>query len=325
MRRREFIARLSVATSLGICPLATFAQGPAKSIGFLGAATAASYTQWTAAFVQRLRGLGWIEGRTVAIEYRWAEGSGNRATEFFDEFVRLKVDVIVTTGTALLASGQVTSPIPVVIATSNDPIGSGLISSLARPGGNVTGLSNQQSDLASKRFELLRAVIPNLRRMAILANADNVASRVEMREVEATARTFGLDVVTVEVQRAEEISPALETLKGRVEALYICSDFFIFTHRARISSLALSLRLPMIYSERENVEEGALMSYGPNFADMFQRAADFVDKILRGAKPADLPVEQPTKFHLAINIGTAKALGLTIPETLLATADEVIQ
>ena len=325
MRRREFIARLSVATSLGICPLATFAQVPAKSIGFLGAATAASYTQWTAAFVQRLRGLGWIEGRTVAIEYRWAEESGRRATEFFDEFVRLKVDVIVTTGTALLASGQVTSPIPVVIATSNDPIGRGLISSLARPGGNVTGLSNQQSDLASKRFELLRAVIPNLRRMAILANADNVASRVEMREVEATARTFGLEVVTVEVQRAEEISPALETLKGRVEALYICSDFFIFTHRARISSLALSLRLPMIYSERENVEEGALMSYGPNFADMFQRAADFVDKILRGAKPADLPVEQSTKFHLAINIGTAKALGLTIPETLLATADEVIQ
>jgi putative ABC transport system substrate-binding protein len=322
MRRREFIAGLGVAS---IWPFATFAQGPAKSIGFLGASTAASYTQWKAAFLQRLRGLGWIEGRTVAIEYRWAEGSGKRAAEFLDEFVRLKVDVIVTTGTALLASGRVNSPIPVVIATSNDPIGSGLISSLARPGGNVTGLSNQQSDLASKRFELLREVIPNLRRLAILANADNLASKVEAREVDATARTIGLEVTTVEVRRAEEISPTLETLKGRVEALYICSDFFIFTHRARINSLALSLRLPMIYSERENVEEGALMSYGPNFSDMFQRAADFVDKILRGAKPADLPFEQPTRFHLAINVGTATALGLTIPEALLATADEVIQ
>jgi putative ABC transport system substrate-binding protein len=321
----EFIAGLSVATSLGVWPLATFAQGPPKSLGFLGAADATSYTQWIAAFVRRLRELGWIEGRTVAIEYRWAEGSSKRATEFLDEFVRLKVDVIVTTGAALLASGHATSPIPVVLATSNDPIGSGLISSLARPGGNITGLSNQQSDLASKRLELLRQVIPNFRRLAVLANADNSASMIEMREVETTARTVGLEAIPAEVRRAEEISPALEMLKGRVEALYICSDFFIFTHRAHINSLALSLQLPTIYSESENVEMGALMSYGPSFSDMFRRAADFVNKILRGAKPADLPVEQPMKFYLAINVGTAKALGLTVPETLLATADDVIQ
>jgi putative tryptophan/tyrosine transport system substrate-binding protein len=324
MRRREFIVGLGGAA---VWPLVARAQQPAKppTIGLLGAATSASWSKWTGAFVQRLRELGWIEGRTVAIEYRWAEGSGERAAEFAAEFMRLRVDVIVTTGATLLAAGQPTSTIPVVVATSNDPIGSGLIASLARPGGNVTGLSNQQSDLASKRFELLREVIPSLRRLAILANAGNSASMLEMREVETTARTVGLEVVTSEIRHAEDIEPAFETFKGCAEALYVCSDFLIFTHRVRINTLALALRLPMIYSESENVEMGALMSYGPSFPDMFRRAADFVDKILRGAKPADIPVEQPTRFYLAINVTTAKALGLTIPETLLATADEVIQ
>jgi putative tryptophan/tyrosine transport system substrate-binding protein len=192
MRRREFIASLSAATLLGPWPVAVLAQGPVKSVGFLGAATAASYTQWTAAFVQRLRELGWIEGRTVAIEYRWAEGSGERAAEIVSEFARLKVDVIVTTGATVLAAGQMPSTIPVVIATSNDPVGSGLIAGLARPGGNITGLSNQGSDIASKRFGLLREVNPGLRRLAILVNPGSSASMLEMREVESTARTLGL-------------------------------------------------------------------------------------------------------------------------------------
>jgi putative ABC transport system substrate-binding protein len=323
MRRREFIAGSgALATSP---PRARAQQAKLPAIGFMGASTAAAWSKWTGAFVQRLSELGWIEGRTVVIEYRWTEASSERAAEIAAEFVRLKVNVILTTGAALLLANRATSTIPVVMATSNDPVGSGLIDSLARPGGNVTGLANQQSDLASKRLELLREVIPGLRRLAILAHAGNSASLREVRLAETAARSAGLEVVTSEIQRAEDIAPALEALKGRAEALFIVSDFFIFTHRVRINTLALVLRLPMIYSEVENVELGALMSYGPNFSDQFRRAAELVDKILRGAKPSDIPVEQPTKFHLAINLTTAKALGLTVPETLLAIADEVIQ
>jgi putative ABC transport system substrate-binding protein len=324
MQRRDFIAALGMVA----WPLAAHAQqrlAKLPTIGFLGAATPLSQSRWADAFVQRLRELGWIEGRTVAIEYRWAEGSGEFSAEFVSEFVRIKVDVIITTGATLLASGQMPSTTPVVVATSNDPIGSGLIASLSRPGGNVTGLSNQQSDLATKRFGLLREIHPGFRRLAILANAGNSASMLEMHEVESTARAAGLEVVTSEIRRAEDISPAFERFRGRAEALYVCSDFFVFTHRVRINTWALALRLPMIYSERDNVEIGALMSYGPNFPDQFRRAADLVDKILRGAKPGDIPFEQPTKFYLAINVTTATVLGLTIPETLLATADEVIQ
>jgi putative ABC transport system substrate-binding protein len=227
MKRREFIAGLGGAAAW---PLTAQAQRPAKppTIGFLGAATPASWSRWTGAFVQRLREHGWIDGRTVAIEYRWAEGNGERAAEIAAEFVRLKVDIIVTTGAALLAARQATSTIPVVVATSNDPIGSGLIASLARPGGNVTGLSNQQLDSASKRFELLREVVPGLRRLAILANVGNSASALEMRDVETTARMVGLEVVTSEIRRAEEIVPALEMLRGRAEGLYVCSDFLIY-------------------------------------------------------------------------------------------------
>jgi putative tryptophan/tyrosine transport system substrate-binding protein len=324
MNRREFIAGLGSAAAW---PVMARAQQPARLpiIGFLGAATPASWSQWTGAFMQRLRELGWIDGRSVAIEYRWAEGSGERAVEIVSEFARLKVDVIVTTGATVLAAGLMPSTIPVVVATSNDPVGSGLIASLARPGGNVTGLSNQGSDIASKRFGLLREINPGLRRLAILVNPGTSASMLEMREVESTARTLGLEVVTSEIRRAEDIAPAFERFRGRTEALYVCSDFLTFTHRVRINTWALALRLPMIYSESDNVEIGALMSYGPYFRDQFRRAADFVDKILRGAKPGDIPFEQPTNFHLAINLTTAKALGLTIPETLLATADEVIQ
>jgi putative tryptophan/tyrosine transport system substrate-binding protein len=325
MRRREFITHLGSA-AVG-WPLAARAQQPGTlpTIGFLGAATPSSWSQWTGAFVQRLRELGWIEGRTVAIEYRWAEGRSDRAAEIAAEFVRLKVDVIVTTGAALLAARPATSVIPVVFAIASDPVGTGLVASLARPGGNVTGLSNYQADAAAKRLELLRDVVPGLRRMAILANVGNPASSLEMAEVATTARTLGLEVVTSEIRRAEDIAPAFEALKGRPEALYAASDLLIFTNLIRINTLALAARLPTSYGERESVEAGGLMSYGPNFPDLFRRAADYVDKILRGAKPADLPVEQPTKFELIINLTTAKALGLTIPESFLLRADEVIE
>jgi putative ABC transport system substrate-binding protein len=276
--------------------------------------------------VQRLRELGWIEGRTVAIEYRWMEGRTERAAEFAAEFVRLKVDVIVThSAVPVLAAKQATSVIPIVIAAAADPVGTGLVAGLARPGGNVTGLSLQATDLAGKRLELLREVVPGLRRMAIMANVGAPAAVVEIGEVQAAARTVGLDVATSEIRRAEDIAPAFEALKGRAEALYVAADPLINSNRLRINILALGARLPTMFPLREIVEAGGLMSYGTNFPDLFRRAADYVDKILRGAKPADLPVEQPTKFDLVVNLTTAKALGLTIPESFLLRADELIE
>jgi len=281
-------------------------------------------SQWVAAFTQRLRELGWIEGRTVAIEYRWAEGRNERYDEITAEFVRLKVDVIVTYGTSpVLAAKQATSVIPIVFAASIDAVGAGLVASLARPGGNVTGLSYQQSDVAGKRLELLREAVPGLRRLAIMANVSNPGPVLEMGKVEAAARTLGLEVTKLEIRRAEDIGPGFNAL--RAEALYICTDPLVITNRARIHTLAIGARLATIYNSREYVETGGLMSYGPNFPDQWRRTAEIVDKILHGAKPSDIPVEQPTKFEFTINLTTAKALGLEVPATLLARADEVIE
>jgi ABC-type uncharacterized transport system substrate-binding protein len=326
MKRRAFITLLGGAAATW--PLAASAQQPAKlpTIGFLGANTPSAESQWVAAFMQRLRELGWIEGRTVAIEYRWGEGRAERAAEIAAEFVRLKVDVIVTYSTTpALAAKQATSAIPIVLATSGDPVGTGLVTSLARPGGNVTGSSIQQTDLAGKRLELLRDLIPGLRRLAILANVGSPNAVLDMREVKAAAIMLGLEVTPFEIRQAEDIAPGFEALKGRAGALYVASDPLVFTSRARIHTLAMGARLPTVYTFREYVEAGGLLSYGANMPDLFRRAGNTVDKILRGAKPADLPVEQPTKFDLIINLTTAKALGLTVPPTLLARADEVIE
>jgi putative ABC transport system substrate-binding protein len=324
MKRREFITLLGAAAAW---PLAVRAQQPAKlpTIGYFGTTTASAWAPWTAAFVQRLRELSWIEGRTVAIQYRWAEGRSERLAEIAAEFVRLKVDVIVTGANAAVAAKQASSVVPIVFALMDDPVGMGLVVSLARPGGNVTGLSMQQSDLAGKRLELLREVVPGLRRLAILANVGTPATVLEMRETQAAARTLGLDVATSEIRRAEDIAPAFEALKGRADALYVVGDALVITHRVRINTLALAARVPTIYMIREYVEVGGLMSYGPNLPDLFRRAADYVDRILRGARPGEIPVEQPTKFDLVINLTTAKALGLTIPEAFLLRADEVIE
>jgi putative ABC transport system substrate-binding protein len=325
MRRREFITLLSGAAVAW--PLAARAQRSAKlpTIGFLGASTPSNYGQWMAAFVQRLRELSWIEGRTIAIEHRWAEGRSERFAEIAAEFVRLKVDVIVTSGSATLAAKQATTVIPIVFALAADPIGGGYVASLARPGGNVTGLSVQSADLAGKRLELLREVLRGLRRFAIMADVDDPGVVVEMGEVQTAARTLGLEASIVEIRRAEDIAPAFEALKGRAEALYVCSDPLMITNRIRINILAAGARLPAMYGHRGYVEAGGLMSYGASYPDLFRRAADIVDKILRGAKPANIPVEQPTKFDLVINLTTAKALGLTIPESFLLRADEVIE
>ena len=324
MKRREFMTLLGGAAAW---PLEARAQQPGKlpTLGFLGAASASSWSPWVAAFLQRLRELGWIEGRNLAIEYRWAEGSSDRAAELAAEFVRRKVDVIVTGGLPAVAVKQATSVIPIVFAIAADPLGTGLVASLVRPGGNVTGLSTQARDLAGKRLELLREAVPGLRRSAILANIGYPASGIEMSEVQAAARTLGLEVVALEIQRAEDIASAVDATKDRADALYVCPDALTSTHRIRINTLALGARLPTMHGARDYVEAGGLISYGPNYADLFRRAADYVDKILRGAKPADLPVEQPTRFDLIINLTTAKALGLEVPPTLIARADEVIE
>jgi putative tryptophan/tyrosine transport system substrate-binding protein len=224
-----------------------------------------------------------------------------------------------------LAAKQATAIIPIVFASVSDPVGTGLVESLARPGGNVTGLSSQQVDIAGKRLELLREVVPNLRRLAILANVGNPAVVLDMGEAQAAARKLGLEVTTSEIRRAEDIAPAFDALKARADALYICTDPLVNTHRIRFNTLALAARLPTIHALREYVEAGGLMSYGPNVPDLLRRAADYVDKILRGAKPSDIPVEQPTKFDLVINLTTAKALGLKIPESFLLRANEVIE
>jgi putative ABC transport system substrate-binding protein len=325
MKRREFITL--VGGMAATWPLAARAQQPGKLpiIGFLGASTAATSRQATEAFLRRLRELGWIEDRTVVVEYRWAEGRSERYAEIAAEFVRLQVNVIVTVGGAVPAARQATSAIPIVFPAAADPLGSGFVASLARPGGNITGLSSQMADTAGKRLELLREVVPGLRRLAIMVNGGNSAAVLEMRDVQAAARTLGLEVVTSEILQADEIATAFDALQGRADALYVATDPLLFTHRVRINTLALSARLPTIYIFRDSVEAGGLLSYGANLPDLYRRAAVYVDKILRGAKPADLPVEQPTKFDLVINLTTAKAIGLKIPESFLSRADEVIE
>jgi len=324
MKRRNFLGVLGGAA---VWPLQAGAQPTAKpTIGFLGTPAAPIWKPYTAAFVQRLRDLGWIEDRTVTIEYRWAEGRNERFDEIAAEFVRLKVDVILTSGAAVSAVKKATSTIPIVFAIGADPVGSGHVVSLARPGGNVTGLSLQAADLAGKRLELLREVIPGLRRLAILANVSYPASAAEMADIESVARAFGCEVAKLEIRRAEDIETAFSSFKARADALYVCGyDPLVNSNRTRIQGLAAVARLPTVSGDQAYVRAGGLISYGPNFTDMFRRSANYVDKILRGVKPAELPVEQPTKFDLVINLKTAKTLELDVPATFLARADEVIE
>ena len=320
MRRRDLIRLLSTAAAL---PAVARAQrvGKLPTIGFFGSSTRSAMSHWIAAFVQRLSELGWIEGRTVAIEYRWAEGRNERYAEIVNEFVQRKVDVIVTDGTPpSKAAKQATSVIPSIFAAAADPVGNGLVSSLARPSGNITGLSLQQSDIVGKKLELLREVLTSLRRLAVIGNVGNPASVLEISEVKSAAGKLGIDIVSLDVRRAQDISSAFDALNGRAQALYVSTDPLIFTNVGRINTLALGARLPTIY-----IESGGLMSYGPSYPDLFRRAAEIVNRILHGAKPSDFPVEQPTKFEFVINLTTAKALGLTSPVALLARADEVIE
>jgi putative tryptophan/tyrosine transport system substrate-binding protein len=326
MKRRDFITLVGgVAT---VWPLAARAQqSKPPTIGYFGATTAAAEKLRTDAFVQRLSELGWIEGHTVAIEYRWGESRTEHFTEIATDLVRLRVDIIVATSiAAVLACKHATTVIPIVFPLAGDPLATGLVTSLARPGGNVTGLSNQGADLAGKRLEVLREVTPGLRKLAVLANAEYPGRISEIADIQTAARTLGLNVAVFEIRPAGDIVPVFDTMKkDGAEALYVVGDTFMNSNRARISTLAIQARLPTIYVAREYVEAGGLMSYGANIPHLFARAAELVDKILRGTKPGDIPVEQPTQFELVVNLKTAKALGLAIPETFLLRTDEVIE
>lgn len=324
MRRRDFVAGASAAILL---PIAANAQPAAKkTIGVLGATSPELARPWIAAFEQRLQQLGWAEGRNLTIEYRWAEANVDRYNAIAAELASLNVDVIVTWASApVLAAKRATTTIPIIFAAQMDPVGAGVVASLARPGGNITGISIQQTDTAGKRIGLLRDMKPGLLRLAVMANAGAPGAMLEMQEVVTAARALGLEASPLQVRDAAEIASQVAALKGRAEALYVATDPLIFGNRARINALALEAHLATIYGGREYVDAGALMSYGPYWVDLFRHAADQVDKVLRGAKPADIPVEQPTKFYLVINRRTASALGLTVPPSLLATADEVIE
>jgi putative ABC transport system substrate-binding protein len=325
MRRRQFITLLSAAASW---PLAAHAQQPGKipTIGFLGPTAPEAWTEWTKAFVDRFAELGWIDGRTVTIAFRWGNGHTERFGELAAELVALKVDLILTSGSATRQAMKETSQIPIVFALASDPVATGMVASLARPGGNVTGLSLVAPELAGKRLGLLRAAVPKMRRVAVLVDVAYPASVLELGQVKDAITATGLEYTPLEIRRAEDIEPALAGIGSRADALYVCSaDPLMNNNRDRINALALAAKMPTLYGEKPYAEAGGLISYGPAVPTMFKRAAEIVDKILKGTKPADIPVEQPTSFDLVVNLKTAKTLGLIIPQTLLATADEVIE
>jgi putative ABC transport system substrate-binding protein len=322
MRRRDFITLLGGAVAPW--PRSARAQQKVPVIGFIGTTSPTAWREQIGAFEQRLGELGWTSGRTITIEYRWTEGRNEQAPAIAQAFVERGVDIIVAGGNAVAAAKQATSSIPIVFPVAVDPLGSGFVVSLSRPGGNVTGLSIQGTDVAGKRLQMLHEIVPALRHLAIMANVAYPAAAKELRECETAARALGLDVTLMELRGPEDIATTFNSLAG-AEALYVASDALTNTHDARIASLALSARLATIFGTADSIRSGALMAYGPNLSDLFRRAADYVDKILRGAKPADIPVEQATKFSLVLNLATAKALGLATPPTLLALADEVIE
>jgi len=323
--RRELIAALGSATAAW--PLTARAQQERiRRLGFLGAATPAVGGQWLFALVQRLGELGWSEGRNLQIDARWAEGRNDRAVEIAVEFARADLDLIVTWASGpALAAKRATSTIPVVFALTTDPVGSALVASLARPGSNATGLSAFNLDLVGKRVEFLREIVPDLQRLAVLSNTGVADTAFELEEVIKAAETLGVEAIAVEIKLSADVAPALDAINTEPQALFVVSDPLTFTNRVQINTWALKQRLPTMYVIREFVAAGGLMSYGTNFPSLFRRAAEFSDKILRGANPADIPVERPTKFDLAINLKTAQALGVTVPDKLLARADEVIE
>ena len=325
MSRKIFVCLL-ITLLLGTVPAE--AQQPGAKvprIGFLGATSPSTNAARIEAFRQGLRELGYVEGKNIVIEYRWAEGKTERLPDLAAELVRLKVDIIVTAGAAVTRPAkEATSTIPIVMSFDNDPVGSGFVASLARPGGNITGLSALFPELSGKRLELLKEVVPVLSRMAVFGTSTQPAQG--LRETELAAGAFGVRAQYIDVLSPQDFETAFQAArKGRADAILVLSSPVIFSQRTRIADLAVKNHLPMMFPQSEWVEDGGLMSYAPNYADLFRRAATYVDKILKGAKPADLPVEQPTKFEFIINLKAAKQISLTIPPNVLVRADRVIR
>ena len=320
---------LILALSIVAAPFSVGAQ-PAKvvRIGFLNPTTPAATAHFLEAFRQRLRELGYVEGKNIILERRYAEGRVERLPDLAAELVRLKVNVIVAVlNPPIQAVKQATTTIPVVMVNSFDPVGAGLVASLARPGGNITGLSNLAHELSGKLLELLKGAVPGVSRVAFLGNPAVPHSTLAFRETQVAARVLGVELQLVEVRGTAEFESAFSAMtRERAAALIVHTPMpLFFAHRKQIADLAVKYRLPAIYGNRDYVDAGGLMSYGAHIPDLYRRAVTYVDKILKGAKPADLPVEQPTKFELVINLKTAKALGLTIPQSVLIRADQLIQ
>jgi len=326
MRRRAFLGLIGVAA--GVWPLALGAQQPSAklpTIGFIGPSTAEADRTRRAALLGRLGELGWFDDRNLKIEFLWADGVVARAGEIAAKYAQAGVSLIVVSGDAQVrAAKNATSTIPIVIAAAADPVGNGLVESLSRPGGNVTGMSRQLTDSTGKRLELLREIVPG-RRLAILFNAGNPLSKPELEVAEKAGKALGFTTMRAEIRSGADVQPAIEALAGKADAIYVCIDPLVNTNNVRINALAQAARLPTMHSSRDNIDSGGMISYGPDTIDLFRRAAEFVDKILRGAKPADLPVEQPVKFELVINLRMAKAIGLEVAPTVLARADQVIE
>ena len=328
MKRREFIA--AVGAGLLAAPLVAGAQqaGRVHRIGYLTGGLSTDRPHLIEAFRQGLRELGWVEGQNIVIEYRYAEGRFDRLPDLAAELVRLKVDIIVAVATpASAAAKNATGTIPIVGISLGDPVGTGLIASLARPGGNITGVSYSVGvETIGKGLELLNEIVPNVRWVAILSNPGNPLHAPAVRDLKVAARSLGEQLQLLDARGPTEFDGAFAAMaKERVGGLFVVADTMFNLHRARLVELAAKSRLPAAYGTRDAVESGGLMSYGPSLPDLFERGATYVDKILKGAKPADLPVEQPTKFELVINLKTAKALGLTMPPSLLARADEIVE
>jgi putative ABC transport system substrate-binding protein len=326
IQNRQWAALVVFAIAFALCGAAADAQ-PMRKVGFLGAADASANAARVEGFRQGLRELGYVEGKNISIEYRWAQGKPERLPALAAELVRLKVDVLVTAGPAATRPAkEATKTIPIIMAQDNDPVASGFVASLARPGGNITGLSGLFPEMTGKRLELVRDVVPKLSRMAVFGTPDQPGNAQTLKETEIAARNFGVEIQVLYVTNSKNLEAAFQIArKSHADAGLVLSSAVIFSQRPQIARLAADDRLPIMFPQSEYVEDGGLMSYAPNYPDMFRRAAHYVDKILKGAKAADLPVQQPTKFELVINLKTAKKIGLTIPPNVLARADRVIK
>lgn len=325
MRRREVLKLLGGAATAW--PLVARAQHKMPRVGFMGNSTAALEANLVNSFRAGLRELGYEEGRNIVIDYLWAEGNYERFPALVDQFIAAKVDVIVTAGTpAALAVKEKTKTVPLVVVAAGDPVGTGLVQNLARPERNLTGLSSIAPDLEGKRLQLLREVVPTLSRVAMFFNSLNPFHVASVRQAGAAAQTLGLKLQPLDIRSADDFDSAFAAIrKERPDALFILADRVFLHNRQRIMDLAAEQRLPSINAYEELVEAGGLLSYGPSYEDMHKRAATYVDKILKGAKPGSLPIEQPTKFTFTINLKTAKALGVTIPSQLLGLADRLVE